>query len=308
LYSGNSSAQTITNGIDLAGEGGLWWLKVRSQAGSHALYDSTRATGSEHFPLFSNATNAEYDDFDTTPTSTGFTINSTSSGTVNQTGVDYVSWTWRKAPKFFDCVTWTGDGVAGRTISHNLNSEVGCIITKRTDSTSAWTVYHRGMDSTAPEDYAMYLNATGARTDSTVFWNDTAPTSTDFTVSNNNLNNGNGATYVAYVFAHNEDLIQCGSYTGNDLDDGPEINLGWQPQWLLVKNASSARNWVLVDNKRGISDVNAGDKLLFPNTTAAEDPANGITLTSTGFKCDTGGDNFNGNGHTMIYMAIKAED
>jgi len=313
LYEGASAAQTITNGVDLAGEGGMVWGKQRTGTGYHWIFDTERGHSKWLYP---NDTMGEQsgaggissfnsDGFDLQGTSTFF----------NGSGQDYASWTFRKAPKFFDVVTYTGDGVAGRTVSHNLGSAPGCIIIKRTDSTSAWTVYHRGMDSTAPEDYAMYLNATGARTDSTVFWNDTAPTSTDFTVSNNNLNNGNGATYVAYLFAHNDgdgefgpdgdaDIIKCGSYVGDDQDDGPEIDLGFEPQWLLVKNASSARNWVLVDNMRGI--VTGGtDANLYPNTTSAEDPANGIRLTPTGFKCDSGGDNFNGNGHTMIYMAIR---
>lgn len=312
LYSGNSSAQTITNGIDLAGEGGLWWLKVRSQAGSHALYDSTRATGSEHFPLFSNATNAEYDDFDTTPTSTGFTINSTSSGTVNETGQDYVSWTWRKAPKFCDIVEYTGNNTA-RTISHNLGTTPGLIICKAKNSGGNWKVWHRSLSNGASG--VMNLNRTDAETSNTTVWNNTLPTDTVFSLGTSNQANETGLDFVAYLFAHNDgdgefgpdsdaDIIKCGSYVGDDQDDGPEIDLGFEPQWLLVKNASSARNWVLVDNMRGI--VTGGtDANLYPNTTSAEDPANGIRLTPTGFKCDSGGDNFNGNGHTMIYMAIR---
>jgi len=312
LYSGNSSAQTITNGIDLAGEGGLWWLKVRSQAGSHALYDSTRATGSEHFPLFSNNTSAEYDDFDTTPTSTGFTINSTSSGTVNETGQDYTSWTFRKAPKFFDVVTYTGNGVNGREIAHDLGCDVGFMIVKRTDAASSWHCWHNS--GTTTNGY-IELDQASSYSTYTGLWNNTSPTSTGFTLGTDSVVNASGGTYVAYIFAHNDgdgdfgpdgdqDIIKCGSYTGDDADDGPEINLGFEPQWLLVKNTSTSRSWVLVDSMRGI--VTGGpDNNLYPNTTSTEDPANGIRLTATGFKCDSGGDNFNGNGHTMIYMAIR---
>lgn len=180
LYSGNSSAQTITNGIDLAGEGGLWWLKVRSQAGSNALYDSTRATGSEHFPLFSNTNGAEYDDFDTTPTSTGFTINSTSSGTVNETNVDYASWTWRKAPKFFDIVRWTGGGETSLTLDHNLGCAVGWLVVKRLDAAESWYTWFRA--GGLGNGY-IRLDSTSAKSTYTGLWADTAPTSTQFTVA-----------------------------------------------------------------------------------------------------------------------------
>ena len=226
LYDGNNQDGTvITNGIDLEGEGGLIVIKRRNAGTEHLWQDSERGagTGTSYKQLFSSLTGSENTTTNegvTSFNSNGFTIDS--GGDINATGNPYVSWTWRKAPKFFDVVTYTGDGVAGRTVSHNLGSAPGCIIIKRRDSNGAWTVYHRGMDSTAPEDYAMYLNATGARTNSNVYWNDTAPTSTDFTVSNNNLNNGNGATYVAYLFAHNDgdgdfgpdsdqDIIKCGS-------------------------------------------------------------------------------------------------
>jgi hypothetical protein len=42
LYTGNGSTQTITNGIDLAGEGGLVWIKRRDivqYAGTRPLFN-----------------------------------------------------------------------------------------------------------------------------------------------------------------------------------------------------------------------------------------------------------------------------
>jgi len=306
LYTSDGNNRDVVNGVDLAGEGGLVWFKVRNLSGDHALYDTERGVLKT---LSSNSSGSESTQSNslTAFNSDGYSIGT--SGYVNySSGYDYVSWAFKKQTSFFDIVTYSGTGNAGLTINHALGSVPGMIIVKSTDDTRDWAVYHRGVDATNPEDYALVLQQTVAREDNVTWFNDTAPTATQFTVGNKLDINRSGKNYVAYLFAHNEDLIQCGSYTGDDLDDGPEIDLGWKPQWLLVKNASSSRNWVLVDNKRGISDVNAGDKLLFPNTTAAEDPANGITLTSTGFKCDTGGDNFNGSGHTMIYVAIKAED
>jgi len=318
LYSGNSSAQTITNGIDLAGEGGLWWLKVRSQSGGHLLYDSTRATGSEHFPIFSSATNAEYDDFDTTPTSTGFTINSTSSGTVNETGQDYVSWTWRKAPKFFDVQTWTGDGVAGRTISHNLNSEVGMMLVKCTSATGNWWTYHRSLG----ENKYLLLNSTQAQGNTGFMWNATAPTSTEFTLGDYNEVNGSGKTFVAYLFAHNDgdgefgpdsdqDIIKCGSYTGTG-SDGNFVNLGFEPQWVIVKNttAGSSDQWWMFDSMRGIAAQPVMSTVLFANLNSAELSGgsvgdNLLETLPTGFNANGSSSAANGSGKTYVYMAIR---
>ena len=316
LYTGSGQDGTvITNDIDLEGEGGLIWIKRRNAGTEHLWQDSARGagTGTSYKQVFSNLTSAQNTTTNegvTSFNSNGFTVDNGSD--INATGNPYASWTFRKAPKFFDVVTWDGNSTAGREIAHNLGATVGCIMVKCTTAASNWLVYHRGVASDAETD-ALFLNLTNAAADSANYWDDTAPTSTHFTVGIDDKVNQTGRSYVAYLFAHNDgdggfnggDIIKCGSYVGDDQDDGPEIDLGFEPQWLLVKNASSARNWVLVDNMRGISNVNAGDKLLFPNTNSADDPANGIILTPTGFKCDTGGDNFNGNGHTMIYIAIR---
>ena len=313
LYKGNNSTNTITNGIDLDGEGGLWWLKRRTGTGSHVLYDSTRATGSEHFPLFSNLTNAEYDDFDTTPTSTGFTINSTSSGTVNETGQTYVSWSWRKAPKFFDVVTYTGNG-SSQNISHNLGSVPGMVMVKATSAAANWAVWHRESNA-SPEYKHLQLNTTGAALTSSTVWNSTNPTDSVFSVGNYYNTNSSGVTYVAYLFAHNnadgefgpdsdQDIIKCGSYTG--VYAGAEVNLGWQPQWILFKSASSAGNWYIFDAMRGIVTGGLsgdGDAALLPNTSGAENVNTfGIDLTATGFI--TYGNNVAAT-NDMIYMAIR---
>jgi hypothetical protein len=165
LYTGNGSTQTITNGIDLAGEGGLVWVKQRNGTYPHVLSDS--AQGFEK-GLVSNSTAA------TDAVTNGVTYSTgsvTSTGLIlgantesNASGETYVSWTFRKAPKFFDVVTYTGTGVA-RTVSHNLGSVPGCIIVKRTDTTGDWQVYHRANTANPETDY-LVLNSTAATADS----------------------------------------------------------------------------------------------------------------------------------------------
>lgn len=305
LYTGNGSTQTITNGIDLSGRGGLVWIKRRNIAGSHSLYDTTNSVGKY---LQSDSTNAQgtYDanTYDIkTFNSDGFTLGQPWTS-VNNTSNTFASWTFRKAAKFFDVVTYTGNGTA-RTISHNLGSVPGCIIVKRTDTASDWQVYHRSLANT---EY-MVLNSTAAKATGTTRWNSTTPTSTEFSLGTDATVNASGGTYVAYLFAHdasgfgdsgNDSVIKCGSYTTNSSGQAT-VDLGWEPQWLLVKASGAIGNWVLCDNMRGFSLTRDGQ--LYPNTAGAEIGNIGglIVPTATGFY-DGGSIVASG---TVIYIAIR---
>jgi len=309
LYTGTEgSSQTITNNIDLSGEGGLVWSKARDSGINHVLMDTVQGTGKF---LNSNQNYAQQTDAEGIKSfnSNGFTF-----GT--QSGVgwsnDHVYWTFRKAPKFFDIQVWDGNGVAGREISHNLDCEVGMILIKLLNvATRDWVVYHRGVDSSSPENYFLYLNQAGARqadNDTEKQFNNVAPTSTKFTLGNSSKVNGNynnlGWKYVAYIFADNssEDaadrMIHCGSAT---ISGDTTVNLGWEPQWVLYKNASANGNWTIIDSMRGWT-ADGAISALYPNTSGAESAGSGYEkLTSTGFVLQ----NYT-NGHNIIYMAIRA--
>jgi hypothetical protein len=310
LYTGNSSAQTITNGIDLDGEGGLVWLKGRG-ASNHHLIDTER--GSDKY-LLSNATNAEQ----TSPAGsdvTSFNSDGFSFGTyysnINFNGYDYASWTFRKAPKFFDVVTYTGDGVDNRTIAHNLGSVPGMIIVKPTSASGQWPVYHRSLGTGA-----VRLNLTNAYNSANIWWK-TTPTDSAFTVYGGGEVNVSGVEYVAYLFAHNDgdggfgpdgdaDIIKCGSYTGNNSANGPEIDLGFEPQWIMIKNATASQSWWMFDTMRGIvtSSNGADDARLKANASTAEDTQNRLHVTSTGFKLTAPSSDVN-DSNTFIYIAIR---
>jgi len=315
LYTGNGSTQTITNGIDLAGEGGLVWFKNRPTNNTyHALYDTER--GTEKY-LMTNVTSAEQTFLNNGVTSfnaDGFTVAGTSDW-FNASGQNIASWTFRKAPRFFDVVTYTGNSTA-RTISHNLGVTPGCIIVKAYSGSISgsqnWPVWHRSIANTE----ALFLNTTDAKFSiASGYWNSTSPTSTEFSLGAANAVNGTGMTYVAYLFAHDplgpsgdgsDGLIACGSYTGNGSSNGPEITLGWEPQWILVKRTDSADNWFLVDIMRGITTSGA-DPWLLPNTSGAESTITDdyIDVTATGFKLKRSTGEFNANGGTYIYIAIR---
>jgi hypothetical protein len=319
LYTGTGSAQTITNGIDVSTKGGLVWIKARSVAEFNVLVDSARGATRA---LRSSSTDAEVNDAGRVSafTTSGFTIGT--DGEVNGTGNTHASWTFRKQPKFFDVVTYTGTGSA-RTVAHNLGSAPGCIIVKKTNTTGAWYVYHRGLvppaataGTSAPQNYAV-LNTTGEVQTLSTIWNNTAPTSTEFTVGSSAEVNASGASFVAYIFAHNaggfglagtDNVITCGNYQGLGSGTGPVINLGFEPQWLLVKgvkDTAGSSNWFLIDNMRGW-DVNGNKRDLSANTSSVESDNGSIKLTSTGFQ-PMGGDSsaFNGNQYGYIYIAIR---
>jgi hypothetical protein len=137
LYTGNGSTQTITNGIDITGKGALVWIKRRTGGtGYHVQTDTARGPG---LNLSSNDTIAQYNDGQPTFNNNGFNLINNNPD-YNASGSTYASWTFREQAKFFDIVTYTGNGVDGRTIPHNLGSTPGFVIVKRTDATSNWQV------------------------------------------------------------------------------------------------------------------------------------------------------------------------
>jgi hypothetical protein len=311
LYTGTGAAQTITNGIDLDGEGGLVWTKSRSMssAGYHQLIDTVRGVGKF---LSSDLTQQEYTDTQTISAfnSTGYAIGNDAQ--VNTNNETFASWTFRKAPKFFDVATWTGDGTSSRAISHNLGTTVGMIIVKRTDGSEGWNSFHRSLGPTK----SLSLHATTAQEDYDGYWNDTSPTNSVFTVGIQN--NTSGREYVAYLFAHNDgdgefgadgdaDIIKCGSYTGNGSTDGVTVDLGFEPQWLMFKDTTNTNDWIIVDNIRGMvvdNDLANADAYLRPNLSNQEGASTIVEPTSTGFKVQNNGWT-DTSGANIIYIAIR---
>jgi hypothetical protein len=333
LYTGNGSSQTITNNIDLAGKGGLVWVKRRNTTGSPAVIYAAGATNFvRDSVLFTHSTGPEK------AASTGETSAdvqpwlSTGFGVVNRTAIPgenlnssnarYASWTFRKQPKFFDVVRWTGDGFgASRTIQHALGSLPGCIIVKALGDNSLsggnqWWTWHRsltgpftpssngGLDASWP--YALQLHSTEA-TGNINGWM-TGVNGSKFDLSNFNVS---GQRYVAYLFAHNaggfgltgtDNVISCGSFT-TDGSGVFEANLGYEPQWLLLKRTDSSTqgDWNIYDNMRGWTNP-ANNSILYANLSAAETTgAGGAVPNATGFRYANGGI----PGSSWIYIAIR---
>lgn len=304
LYTGTGATQTINNGIDLSGKGGLVWTKCRSTAQNNSLVDTVRGGSSV---IFSNTTDAAITSAARLSFgSSSYDVLSTSGTGWNTNAATYVSWTFREQPKFFDVVTWSGNNTDGRSIAHSLGSTPGCIIVKCTNTGSTdWFVWHRSIANNG-----LLLNATNAA--SSTFWNPTdSPTSTNILVSNSYGTNTTGQNYVAYLFAHNaggfglagtDNVITCGSYSGSG-SANQLINLGYEPQWVLLKRSDSTSNWALVDSMR-VWTVGSASEYLYPNlsNSASNDGLNYLNIQPNGFS--TGTDPFFQSG-TFIYIAIR---
>lgn len=313
LYTGNGSTQTITNNIDLSTKGGLVWFKQRNTINGgaasldHYLLDTARG-GTQ--VLASNNTNASAAQSSpyVTFNNSGFTLSGTTSGSINYAGspaATFASWTFRKQPKFFDVVTYTGNGVTGRTVNHNLGASPGMIIVKCTsDGGTDWLVYHKSLGGTQ----GLFLDTTGVAITSTTFWNDTDPTSLIFTVGDNARVNQNNWSYVAYLFADqaggfglsgSDSVVACGSFT-TDGSGNATVNLGWEPQFILKKASSAAENWDMFDIMRGMPAAPGLASALRPNLSNAETGAIwGVNPTATGFTVSLNVST------TYIYLAIR---
>ena len=305
LYTGGT-AQKINNNINFATDGGLAWIKRRNTSGySHQLFDTERTDSSSDTPkrLSSDTTAGEDVYFSSGEwdwLTNGFDLNNTDAN-INGSGGDYVAWSFKKQAKFFDIVTYTGNGTNGRAIAHNLSSNVGSVIIKKLDATEAWYVWHRGYSSGS-----LKLNDTSAGLSFGLnqFFGGTQPTSSNFYVSSDNGVNNNGSPYVAYLFAHDTDassIIKCGSFTTDGNGDA-SVNLGFEPQWVLLKRTDGAQSWWLADTLRGMPVGTSGTAYLTPDQQSAEDSTytNYINPTATGFAVDA----FSGSAN-YIYVVIR---
>lgn len=298
LWTGTGAARTITTGID-SGEGSLVWIKDRSFDYEHTLGDTARGV-SNYIATNSTAASQSVPSGISGVTPTGYTLGNW--GQVNQSGRNFVGWQFRRAEKFFDIVQYTGNDVFGRQIAHNLGVKPGIIIIKRINGTVDWQTYHQSRGAT---EYGV-LNSTASFVVSSSRWENTEPTASEFTVGGNAAVNANTGTYIAYLFAHDpspEGLIQCGSYVGNGSATGPVVNLGWSPQYLMIKNATATGDWQIIDAQRGFTATN--EAILLANTNGAETSVNLANPSATGFQIASTVSNVNTSGQAYVYMAIR---
>ncbi len=194
LWKGTGGNLTHNNGLDLSSKGGMVWIKSYSNTYASAITDTVRGTTKQ----LQTSTNAG--DLTNSSRLTAFNSNGFTTGyeeLVGSNNSKYASWSWRKAEKFFDIQSWSGNLTSGRQISHNLKCVPGLILVKRNNGAANWSVFHAALGPT----FASFLNKTDAASESSAYWNNTAPTDSVITLGNStNVNGGSGDDYIAYIF------------------------------------------------------------------------------------------------------------
>lgn len=297
LFTGNGGGTRSIAGADMSA-GGIVWTKSRGSAEQHRIFWSPDGSAIGLLnPAAQTANAAGSATFDASG------INLTSS-TGNTNALNYVYWFLKKAAGFLDVVTYTGNG-ANRTIAHALGANVAAILVKRTSGSSDWILYHRDMGATKYQ----YFNAALGDQTSATHWQNTAPTSSVFSLGTSSEVNANGATYVAFVFAHDPSgVIQGYTYTGNGAAPGADETLGWNPQFLLsIPNAS--QNKQIVDTGRTPGFTGNDEILNAMQATAATTSYNCVQAATNGFAPRTAADvAFDWNVNSRVYygLAIRA--
>lgn len=312
LIAGNGTSQSIVNGLPFSTQGGLAWIKNRTSNRIHALFDTVRGATELISSSEQSAQSTESEGL-TSFNSDGYSVGD--EPFVNQSGQDLVGWSFINSSRFFRAVSWVGNGsTTQRLITHDLNAPIGMILVKNLDSSSDWITWHRFANG---DDYRNgFLNLTSSlgqggeiggfdNTENFGFPNPSVSMNVaNATASTNAL----GVNYIGYVFAHDattDGIIQAGTYIGNGSTLGPVINLGWEPQWLMIKKVSDTSNWYVVDSAR--SPTNEREEELTLNTTNSETSENAYDFDPTGFQIKTNNQESNENGVPYIYVAIRKE-
>ena len=301
LYEGNGSTQSIDQDGNSTFSPNFVWIKNRDATDAHALFDTVRGA-TEVLSSDSTAAEATNDDTLTAFESDGFALGD--DVIVNTNNESYVAWQWNEgATPGFDIVSYTGNATA-RTISHNLGVVPKMMIVKNRADTDNWAVYHAGNTSAPATDY-LVLNSNANTVDDATVWNDTAPTSSVFSVGTSSLTNGNTEAMIAYVFADVEGFSKFGSYVGNNSTNGPMVNVGFRPAFIMIKSTDvAAGSWILFDTKR--DTYNAAFHVIYGQLSNVEDTAHAYgDILSNGFKVrKPDGFAINDAGATYVYMAF----
>ena len=306
LYTGNGTAigsggQAVVLGGNSTLKPDLVWVKDRDTTSQHAITDVTRGATKELVGEDSTVESTVAEGVSVFGTD-GFTIgddaayNTSSSpqaaycwntqggaGASNTDGSINTTTTSVGATQGFSISTYTGTGSAA-TIGHGLGVAPAFVMVKeRANDAGSWFIYHQNTDATAPEDYYVLMDTTGARVDNATVWNDTAPTSSVFSIGTHDDVNASGDTYVAYCWAEVPGFCKIGQYTGNSAANGPFIYLGFQPAMFLVWETTTTHNFKLIDSKR-VADYNPVTESFNVDSGAGEEAISGIDFLSNGFK------------------------
>ena len=318
LYTGTGSSNAVT-GVGFQPD---WtWIKERAGAADHFLFDAVRGVTNS---IRSDQGSATYTNAQllTAFGTDGFTVGT--DGNVNGNGSTFAAWNWKangqgssntdgsinttytsvNTTSGFSISTYTGTG-SNATVGHGLGVAPSVMIVKNLTNANSWSVYHKGLNGgVTPQNYFLHLNETDTAAANASTWNNTAPTSSVFSIGTNN-NTGGSYNYVAYCFAEKQGFSKFGSYVGNGEpgNDAPFIYTGFKPAFVLLKSSTYAESWSITDNRR--LGYNGSSAFLKADASQAEatDLPNPEFL-SNGFKLQTNDNVYNKNTQSYIYMAF----
>ena len=327
IYTGGGNDSSVTFGGNSDLQLDFLWVKRRDDSDNSKVFDTSRGIGGGDEPYLTTVSNEAEQTYAylTSVNSDGFTWDTTDNST-GASGNTYVAWGWKanggtrvtftesgdnpaggyqaNTTAGFSIVDYVGTGGAG-TVSHGLGVAPYVVILKArdgSDSNEHWRVGHNSMAWT----HRMQLNETNAKSDDDGVFNDTAPTSSVFTIGDGDKINTNDENMIAYVWAPIQGYSKFGSYTGNGDADGPFVYTGFKPAWTIIKRSDTSNDgWYIHDSTR--SPFNQIDKAVKANLNSAEG-GEIIHYVSNGFKHRIGANaNFNADGGTYIYMAFAEE-
>lgn len=308
LYTGNGSTQTIntssiTTGVDFA------WIKDRSLAQDNHIYDSIRGTDKA---LMTNATSSELSNTNALAfNGSGFDLGNPSNTSTNKSGSNMVAWvaslpneiasntagtitSHTKSNEFMSVVSYTGSG-ANATVGHGLGKIPELIIYKDRDTVQDWIVYNKTIGATQALELDDSYSAFTAS-----YFNNTEPTSTEFSLGTFPDTNLLSSKFIAYAFTSVEGVSKVGTYTGTGLS-GNSVDLGFEPQWIMMKRTDGTGSWYIHDIERGTNNF------VYANYSNGDSSQTLLTLNTTGFDLDTTNAEYNEAGGTYIYLAIAKQ-
>ena len=320
LYSGTGSTLSITFDGEEDMQPDLIWGKGRSLDGyNHGVVDSVRGVEKNIYTNLGEAEEA-YSTGVTAFGSNGFTVGS--GNVFNNASQTYVAWCWKAGTSYSNdasatsvgsidsdgsinttsgvaIIRWSGTG-ANATIAHGIAAPKMMIIKRISGGTESWVVYHQEI---SPAKH-LFINNTDAENADTNNFQNTATTSSVFSVGTYNQMNASGTNnMIAYCFAEKQGFSRFGSYTGNGNADGTFIYTGFRPAMVLIKRTDATDHWLIYDDQRG---YNGDIASLRPNESHSESTASGyeIDILSNGFKARQNHDDINGSGNTYVYMSF----
>ena len=320
LWTGNgSSSRSIT--LDGSEDMQPDWVWIKARTGSegtqqHYVYDVVR--GATKY-IQTSTTNVEGTKSNglSAFASDGFTVGDDNAN--NASSTTYVAWCWRASGSSssnsngsrsstvsanndagFSIVKWTGNN-SNTTVGHGLNAAPSAIITKSLASTKQWAY---GGDNLNNWNNYIPLSDTDVSYNDATMWNDTAPTSTVFTVGTSNLTNS-PSDMIGYCFVEKQGFSKFGSYTGNGNTDGVFVYTGFRPAFVMTKRTDGISHWLMKDNKR--DSFNVSDTLLVANDNDSESnwgTGRKIDFLSNGFKARSTSTGLNVSGASYIFLAF----